>query len=88
MTADAGGLSPTEFRVMAFVAAGLMNKQIAHEIGIGEATVKAHVSSIMRKLDAPCRGSLILRHHGIDYEGALADARALSAGRVNRTRRP
>lgn len=30
---------------------GQLNKQIAHALGVGEATVKAHMTAIMRKLD-------------------------------------
>jgi DNA-binding NarL/FixJ family response regulator len=43
-------LTPQQFRVLMMVAEGLLNKQIAHEIGVTEATVKVHVAAIMRKL--------------------------------------
>jgi FixJ family two-component response regulator len=38
--------------VMALVASGLMNKQVANELAISEVTVKMHRSSAMRKLGA------------------------------------
>ncbi|ONG56062.1 DNA-binding response regulator [Pseudoroseomonas deserti] len=44
------GLSPREREVMALVAAGQMNKQIAGHIGISEATVKGHRMQLMRKM--------------------------------------
>ena len=43
-------LSPREQQVMALVAAGLMNKQVAAELSISEVTVKMHRGSGMRKL--------------------------------------
>jgi FixJ family two-component response regulator len=45
-------LTPREREVVALVASGLMNKQIAHELSISEVTVKMHRSSSMRKLRA------------------------------------
>lgn len=43
-------LTPTQLRVLQGVHAGLANKQIAFELGIAEATVKAHMTVLMRKL--------------------------------------
>ena len=43
-------LTPQQFRVLMMVADGLLNKQIAHEIDVTEATVKVHIAAIMRKL--------------------------------------
>jgi FixJ family two-component response regulator len=45
-------LTPRERQVMALVASGLMNKQVANELAISEVTVKMHRSSAMRKLGA------------------------------------
>ena len=39
---------------------GLMNKQIAYELSISEATVKAHVSSILQKLDVDSRTQAVI----------------------------
>jgi len=47
-----GLLTPRERQVMALVASGLMNKQVANELSISEVTVKMHRSSAMRKLGA------------------------------------
>ena len=45
-------LTPREREVMTFVTAGLMNKQIAGEIGVSEITVKIHRGHVMRKMGA------------------------------------
>jgi FixJ family two-component response regulator len=45
-------LTPRERQVMALVASGLMNKQVASELSISEVTVKMHRSNAMRKLGA------------------------------------
>jgi FixJ family two-component response regulator len=45
-------LTPREQEVMAFVTAGLMNKQIASEMKLAEITVKLHRGSVMRKMGA------------------------------------
>ena len=47
-----GSLSPREREIMGFVTAGLMNKQIAGDIGISEITVKVHRGQVMRKMKA------------------------------------
>ncbi len=43
------------------VRQGMLNKQIAHELGVGETTVKAHVSEIMRKLNVVSRTQAVTR---------------------------
>lgn len=52
-------LTPRERQVMKFVTAGLMNKQIAAEIGIAEITVKIHRGHIMRKMAAKSLPDLV-----------------------------
>jgi FixJ family two-component response regulator len=52
-------LTPREQEVMAFVTAGLMNKQVATEMGIAEATVKFHRGHIMRKMAARSLADLV-----------------------------
>ncbi|NYT41943.1 response regulator transcription factor [Sphingomonas sp. R-74633] len=44
-------LTPTQLKVMQGVYSGQLNKQIAYELGIAEATVKAHMTALMRKLN-------------------------------------
>ena len=43
-------LTPTQIKVMRGVHSGQLNKQIAFDLGIAEATVKAHMTALMRKL--------------------------------------
>jgi FixJ family two-component response regulator len=52
-------LTPREQEVIAFVASGLMNKQIAAEIGVSEVTVKVHRGNVMRKMGAKSLADLI-----------------------------
>jgi FixJ family two-component response regulator len=52
-------LTPREREVMALVVAGLMNKQVAAEIGIAEITVKIHRGHIMRKMCAKSLADLV-----------------------------
>jgi DNA-binding NarL/FixJ family response regulator len=47
---------------------GLLNKQIAHELGVGETTVKAHVSEILRKLDVASRTQAVIEVSRIDFD--------------------
>lgn len=44
-------LTPTQMEVLRCVRSGLLNKQIAHQLGIAEATVKVHMTAVMRKLN-------------------------------------
>ena len=44
-------LTPTQMKVMRCVYSGLLNKQIAYELGMAEATVKVHMTALMRKLN-------------------------------------
>jgi FixJ family two-component response regulator len=52
-------LSAREQQIMSLVAAGLMNKQIAAEIGVSEVTVKVHRGSVMRKMGAKSIADLV-----------------------------
>ena len=54
------GLTPQQFRVLQMLGAGLLNKQIAFELGVSEATIKAHMTAILRKLGASNRTQAVL----------------------------
>lgn len=64
------GLTPTQLKVLIAVLGGQLNKQIAHGLGISEATVKAHMTAIMRKLDVRNRtqAALVARSLGLDLQ--------------------
>lgn len=53
-------LTPQQFRVLQMLSAGLLNKQIGYELGVSEATVKAHMTAILRKLGASNRTQAVL----------------------------
>ena len=52
-------LTSREQEIMGFVTAGLMNKQIANEIGVSEVTVKFHRGNLMRKMGAKSIAELV-----------------------------
>lgn len=53
-------LTPQQFRVLSMLCSGMINKQIAAELGVSEATVKAHMTAIMEKLGASNRTQAVL----------------------------
>ena len=53
-------LTPQQFRVLQMLGSGLLNKQIGYELGVSEATIKAHMSAILRKLGATNRTQAVL----------------------------
>jgi FixJ family two-component response regulator len=55
----AGTLTPREYEVMESVVAGRMNKQIAHQLGVSEITVKVHRSRVMQKMQVTSVADLV-----------------------------
>jgi len=53
-------LTPQQSRVLMFLSDGLLNKQIAHELQVSEATIKAHVSAILHKLGVDNRTQAVI----------------------------
>jgi DNA-binding NarL/FixJ family response regulator len=53
-------LTPQQWRVLALMVQGDQNKQIAYKLGVGEATVKAHVTVILRKLGVRSRTQAVI----------------------------
>lgn len=53
-------LTPKQFRVASMVSQGLLNKQIAFELNVTEATVKAHMTEIFRKLSVHSRTQVVM----------------------------
>lgn len=54
-------LTPQQSRVLGMLAEGLLNKQIAYELGVSEATIKAHVSAILLKLNVDSRTQAVIQ---------------------------
>jgi DNA-binding NarL/FixJ family response regulator len=74
-----GTLTPQQVRVLMMLSDGLMNKQIAYELSISEATVKAHVSAILQKLDVDSRTQAVIAAAKIEegqFEALLSTGRA------------
>lgn len=53
-------LTPQQVRVLMMLSEGLLNKQIAYELMVSEATVKAHVSAILQKLGVESRTQAVI----------------------------
>ncbi len=60
MIARLSTLTPQQVRVLMMLSGGLLNKQIAYQLGVSEATVKAHVSAILQKLGVDSRTQAVI----------------------------
>ena len=63
-------LTPTQIKVMQGVHSGLLNKQIAFDLGIAEATVKAHMTALMRKLNVRNRTQVAIAAQTMNWTAA------------------
>jgi DNA-binding NarL/FixJ family response regulator len=61
----AARLTPQQWRVLALMVHGDQNKQIAYKLGVGEPTVKAHVTVILRKLGVRSRTQAVIEARGL-----------------------
>ncbi len=69
-------LTPQQLRVLMMLSQGLLNKQIAYELKVSEATVKAHVSAILQKLGVDSRTQAVIAVSKIDQGRFSRDAAA------------
>ena len=67
-------LTPAQLRVLQLLRHGRLNKQIAHELGVSETTVKAHVSEILRKLNVVSRTQAVIETAQLDFEAIRGGA--------------
>lgn len=65
-------LTPQQVRVLMMLRTGLLNKQIAFELDVSEATVKAHVSAILLKLNVDSRTQAVIAANKLDSEAVSA----------------
>jgi DNA-binding NarL/FixJ family response regulator len=65
-------LTPMQTKILNGVRSGMLNKQIAFELGIAEATVKAHMTALMRKLNVRNRTQVALAAQAMTGREALA----------------
>ncbi|WP_425490771.1 response regulator [Luteimonas cellulosilyticus] len=64
-------LTPQQFRVLLCLADGLLNKQIAHALGLAENTVKVHVTAILKKLDCHSRTQAAVLVKALEPDGEV-----------------
>ena len=62
-----GQLTPQQLRVLSMIRQGKLNKQIAHELDVGDSTVKAHVSAILRKLGVISRTQIVIETSTLSF---------------------
>ena len=67
-------LTPQQMRVLNMLRQGLLNKQIAYELQVGETTVKAHVSEILRKLQVYSRTQAVIEVSRLDQADLFREA--------------
>jgi DNA-binding NarL/FixJ family response regulator len=67
-------LTPQQFRVLKYLADGMLNKQIADILEISEGTVRAHVTAILRKLRVSTRTQAVILVTELDLERDGADS--------------
>lgn len=67
-------LTPQQMRVLNMLRQGLLNKQIAFELQVGETTVKAHVSEILRKLHVYSRTQAVIEVSRLDQADLFREA--------------
>jgi len=60
IAAALSSLTPHQFRVLMMLGEGLLNKQIAFQLGVSEATIKAHVTAVLRKMSVNNRTQAVL----------------------------
>lgn len=61
-------LTPQQFRVLSMMTEGMLNKQIAYDLEVSEATIKAHVTAIFRKLGVRTRTQAVIAVQSLDIE--------------------
>ena len=66
-------LTPQQFRVLKYLADGLLNKQIADLLGVSEGTVRAHVTAVLRKLGVSTRTQAVILVTEMDLENDAAE---------------
>lgn len=72
LAAKVATLTPQQYRVLCYLREGWLNKQIGYELGVTEATIKAHITAIFRKLGVTNRTQavIMLSQLAIEQEGS------------------
>lgn len=66
-------LTPQQYKVLSLICEGKLNKQIAYELDIVETTVKAHITSIFKKLSIHNRTQAVLIMQKLKLQGLILD---------------
>lgn len=61
-------LTPQQFRVLSMMMEGMLNKQIAYDLDVSEATIKAHVTAIFRKLGVRTRTQAVIAVQSLSFD--------------------
>lgn len=61
-------LTPQQYKVLGMLSDGLLNKQIAYELNVSEATIKAHMTAIFRKLEVKSRTQAVILLQQLETE--------------------
>ena len=67
-------LTPQQFRVLGMISEGLLNKQIAYDLEVSEATIKAHVTAIFKKLGVRSRTQAVIAINALEIESPQQSA--------------
>jgi DNA-binding NarL/FixJ family response regulator len=73
VAANIASLTPTQLKVMLGLMQGRLNKQIAYDLGLSEATIKAHMTAILKKLDVQNRTQAVLAAKALGLASSLQD---------------
>ncbi|AQS35725.1 two component transcriptional regulator, LuxR family [Shewanella psychrophila] len=68
MASKLADLTPQQYKVLQMFAEGLLNKQIAYDLGVSEATIKAHATAIFRKLGVRNRTQAVISLQQLEME--------------------
>ncbi|MCM2130141.1 response regulator [Larsenimonas rhizosphaerae] len=68
-------LTPQQFRVLNMLTEGMLNKQIAYDLNVSEATIKAHVTAILRKLGVHSRTQAVIAAQKLEVEPPRVESR-------------
>ena len=83
LAARIASLTAQQLRVLLMVRQGMLNKQIAFELNVGETTIKAHVSEILRKLNVVSRTQAVIEVARLDFDAILASSKERDEGKLS-----
>ena len=74
LAAKVAQLTPQQYKVLYYLTEGWLNKQIAYDLNISEATVKAHMTAIFRKLGVATRTQVVIVAQRLQLEAPVDKA--------------